>query len=95
MNTKRSRQVIINFEYSYNSIYYLTLNNIFKYSEVKSLAPHPTMSKPIKLIDESNEFRTSALEYLQDSNSNFLVVGVIGYILSIYSPRLIICLSSQ
>ncbi|XP_045536869.1 protein SMG9 [Papilio machaon] len=43
--------------------------------------PTPTlklMTKPIKLLDENLEFSQSGLKYLQDSNTNYLVVGIMG-----------------
>ncbi|KPI92599.1 Protein SMG9 [Papilio xuthus] len=43
--------------------------------------PTPTlklMSNPIKLLDENLEFSQSALKYLQDCNTNYLVVGIMG-----------------
>lgn len=36
------------------------------------------MSQPVKLLDENLEFNTAALEFLNDSNNNYLVVGVMG-----------------
>ncbi|XP_047508380.1 nonsense-mediated mRNA decay factor SMG9-like [Pieris napi] len=37
-----------------------------------------TMSEPVKLLDENLEFNNTALEYLNDNNSNYLIIGVIG-----------------
>ncbi|CAH2258921.1 jg12583 [Pararge aegeria aegeria] len=36
------------------------------------------MSEPVKLLDENLEFNNAAYEFLNDANSNYLVVGVIG-----------------
>lgn len=36
------------------------------------------MSEPVKLLDENMEFNTAALEFMHDSSTNYLVVGVIG-----------------
>ncbi|XP_068627600.1 nonsense-mediated mRNA decay factor SMG9 isoform X2 [Battus philenor] len=43
--------------------------------------PAPTvvsMMKPVKLLDENLEFSQSAVKFLQDCNTNYLVVGIIG-----------------
>ncbi|XP_052742186.1 nonsense-mediated mRNA decay factor SMG9 isoform X3 [Bicyclus anynana] len=36
------------------------------------------MKEPVKLLDENLEFNSAAFEFLNDSNSNYLVVGVLG-----------------
>lgn len=36
------------------------------------------MSEPVKLLDENMEFNMAALEFMHDSSTNYLVVGVIG-----------------
>lgn len=36
------------------------------------------MTEPVKLLDENLEFNSAAYEFLNDANSNYLVVGVIG-----------------
>lgn len=36
------------------------------------------MTEPVKLLDENLEFNSAALEFLQDSSVNYLVVGVLG-----------------
>ncbi|CAK1543061.1 unnamed protein product [Leptosia nina] len=46
--------------------------------EAKPCIPLKLMSEPVKLLDESLEFNPAALEYLNDNNTNYLVVGVIG-----------------
>ncbi|KAG6440984.1 hypothetical protein O3G_MSEX001590 [Manduca sexta] len=41
---------------------------------------HPLkyMTEPVKLLDEDLEFNNAALEFLHDSSTNYLVVGIIG-----------------
>ncbi|CAH0726977.1 unnamed protein product, partial [Brenthis ino] len=46
--------------------------------EQKLSQPIKLMTKPVKLLDENLEFNTSAVEFLNDANSNYLVVGIIG-----------------
>ncbi|XP_045773885.1 protein SMG9-like [Maniola jurtina] len=36
------------------------------------------MTAPVKLLDENFEFNSAAYEFLNDANSNYLVVGVLG-----------------
>ncbi|CAG9583162.1 unnamed protein product [Danaus chrysippus] len=40
--------------------------------------PVKEMSQPVKLLDENLEFNAAAVEFLNDSNNNYLVVGVMG-----------------
>ncbi|XP_045451849.1 protein SMG9-like [Melitaea cinxia] len=44
----------------------------------KSSSSFKTMVEPVKLLDENLEFNSAALEFLNDSNTNYLVVGVLG-----------------
>ncbi|XP_047533724.1 nonsense-mediated mRNA decay factor SMG9-like [Vanessa atalanta] len=44
----------------------------------KSNAVFKLMAEPVKLLDENLEFNSAALEFLNDSNSNYLVVGILG-----------------
>ncbi|XP_026330791.1 protein SMG9-like [Hyposmocoma kahamanoa] len=46
--------------------------------EQKPPPPLKLMTEPIKLLDENLEFNNAALEFLQDSSTNYLVVGIIG-----------------
>ncbi|PZC75353.1 hypothetical protein B5X24_HaOG206448 [Helicoverpa armigera] len=46
--------------------------------EQKPSPPLKFMSEPVKLLDENLELNTSALEFLHDSSTNYLVVGIIG-----------------
>ncbi|CAH2982815.1 unnamed protein product [Chilo suppressalis] len=49
--------------------------------EKKEQKPNPPlklMTDPVKLLDENLEFNNAALEFLNDSNTNYLIVGVIG-----------------
>lgn len=50
----------------------------FVHPENKFLLQPTPMLCPIKLIDEYMEFLPIGYEYLQDTNTNFLVVGIIG-----------------
>lgn len=36
------------------------------------------MKEPVKLVDENLEFNSSAVEFLQDACTNYLVIGIIG-----------------
>jgi hypothetical protein len=36
------------------------------------------MTRPLKLIDDYLDFTTAASEYLLETNTNFIVVGVVG-----------------
>ncbi|CAG4996544.1 unnamed protein product [Parnassius apollo] len=47
-------------------------------AEAKPTAGLKLMTKPVKLLDENLEFNQSALKFLQDCNTNYLVVGIIG-----------------
>ncbi|XP_049874848.1 nonsense-mediated mRNA decay factor SMG9-like [Pectinophora gossypiella] len=49
-----------------------------KHSESKPVPPLKQMTEPIKLLDENFEFNNAALEFLHDSSTNYLVVGIIG-----------------
>ncbi|XP_053608359.1 nonsense-mediated mRNA decay factor SMG9-like isoform X2 [Plodia interpunctella] len=40
--------------------------------------PLKQMTKPIKLVDENLDFNNAALEFLHDSSTNYLVVGIVG-----------------
>ncbi|CAH2090306.1 unnamed protein product [Euphydryas editha] len=44
----------------------------------KSNPSFKLMVEPVKLLDENLEFNSAALEFLNDSNTNYLVVGVLG-----------------
>ncbi|CAG9788061.1 unnamed protein product [Diatraea saccharalis] len=46
--------------------------------EHKPSPPLKLMSEPIKLLDENLEFNNTAVEFLNDSNTNYLIIGVIG-----------------
>ncbi|XP_028179127.1 protein SMG9-like isoform X1 [Ostrinia furnacalis] len=49
--------------------------------EKKDSKPSPPlkfMTEPVKLLDENLEFNNAALEFLHDSSTNYLVVGIIG-----------------
>ncbi|VVC94438.1 unnamed protein product [Leptidea sinapis] len=46
--------------------------------EQKPSPPLKMMSEPIKLLDENFEFNNAALEFLNDNNSHYLVIGIIG-----------------
>lgn len=46
--------------------------------EVKPSPPIKFMTDPVKLLDENLEFNPAALEFLHDSSTNYLVVGIIG-----------------
>ncbi|KAM3961968.1 nonsense-mediated mRNA decay factor SMG9 [Aphomia sociella] len=49
-----------------------------KHSEQKASPPLKQMTEPIKLLDENMEFSNAAMEFLHDSSTNYLVVGIIG-----------------
>ncbi|KAJ0176162.1 hypothetical protein K1T71_008336 [Dendrolimus kikuchii] len=49
-----------------------------KNSESKPPPPLKFMSEPVKLLDENLEFNPAALEFLHDSSTNYLVIGIIG-----------------
>ncbi|XP_013136250.1 PREDICTED: protein SMG9 [Papilio polytes] len=49
-----------------------------KNTESKSPPILKLMTKPVKLLDENLEFNQSALKYLEDCNTNYLVVGIMG-----------------
>ncbi|XP_059062121.1 nonsense-mediated mRNA decay factor SMG9 [Achroia grisella] len=49
-----------------------------KHGEQKISPPLKQMTEPIKLLDENMEFNSAALEFLHDSSTNYLVVGIIG-----------------
>lgn len=49
-----------------------------KKGESRMKIPVPIMSESMKLIDENSDFISSTGEFLQDNNTNFLVVGIIG-----------------
>lgn len=54
-------------------------------SEQKPNPPLKLMTEPVKLLDENLELNTAALEFLHDSSTNYLVVGIIGNcILNVY-----------
>lgn len=46
--------------------------------EQKPSPPLKFMTEPVKLLDENLELNPSALEFLHDSSTNYLVVGIIG-----------------
>ncbi|XP_045499743.1 protein SMG9-like isoform X1 [Colias croceus] len=46
--------------------------------EHKPCPPLKVMTEPMKLLDENLEFNLAALEFLNDNNTNYLVIGVIG-----------------
>lgn len=46
--------------------------------EQKLSQPLKFMTEPVKLLDENLEFNSAALEFLHDSSTNYLVVGIIG-----------------
>lgn len=46
--------------------------------EQKPSPPLKYLTEPIKLLDENLELNTAAMEYLHDSSTNYLVVGIIG-----------------
>lgn len=49
-----------------------------KAPEQKPSPPLKFMTEPVKLLDENLELNPSALEFLHDSSTNYLVVGIIG-----------------
>ncbi|XP_026752531.2 nonsense-mediated mRNA decay factor SMG9-like [Galleria mellonella] len=49
-----------------------------KHAEHKISPPLKQMTEAIKLLDENMEFNNAALEFLHDSSTNYLVVGIIG-----------------
>ncbi|CAB3255608.1 unnamed protein product [Arctia plantaginis] len=46
--------------------------------EHKLVPPLKFMTEPVKLLDENLELNNAALEFLHDSSTNYLVVGIIG-----------------
>ncbi|XP_050343997.1 nonsense-mediated mRNA decay factor SMG9-like [Nymphalis io] len=44
----------------------------------KSSQNFKSMTEPVKLLDENLEFNSAAFEFLNDSNTNYLVVGILG-----------------
>ncbi|KAL0878539.1 hypothetical protein ABMA27_003627 [Loxostege sticticalis] len=46
--------------------------------EPKPSPPLKLMTEPVKLLDENLEFNNAALEFLHDSSTNYLVVGIMG-----------------
>lgn len=51
---------------------------LYNITDQKSSSSFKTMVEPVKLLDENLEFNSAALEFLNDSNTNYLVVGVLG-----------------
>ncbi|XP_026731017.1 protein SMG9-like [Trichoplusia ni] len=49
-----------------------------KGADQKPSPPLKYMTQPVKLLDENLELNTSALEFLHDSSTNYLVVGIMG-----------------
>ena len=62
----------------YQSRFASGLTYFFSISEQKPSPPLKFMTEPVKLLDENLELNTSALEFLHDSSTNYLVVGIIG-----------------
>lgn len=46
--------------------------------EQKVSPPLKPMLEPVKLLDKHFVFNSGALEFLHDSSTNYLVVGIIG-----------------
>lgn len=72
----------------------LKVHNLFP--EQKPLPPLKYMTEPVKLLDDNLEFNNAALEFLHDSSTNYLVVGIIGksnyYYLFIDTQLSLMCL---
>ncbi|CAH2041489.1 unnamed protein product, partial [Iphiclides podalirius] len=49
-----------------------------KIIEPKPIPSLKLMTKPVKLLDENLDFNQSALKFLQDCNTNYLVIGIMG-----------------
>lgn len=53
-------------------------HNLILFSEHKVAPSVIKMKEPIKLLDENLEFNNSAVEFLYDQSTNYLVVGIMG-----------------
>ncbi|KAL4711166.1 hypothetical protein ACJJTC_009537 [Scirpophaga incertulas] len=54
------------------------VHNEYKERKEQKTIPLKIMSEPVKLIDENLEFNNAGVEFLSDSSTNYLVVGVVG-----------------